>query len=211
VRHDCISTDLHRHLPLSSLARITSRHHRHHHHHIYSPQNTISTSIQESRGRLPERHKHPSMLAALTTKRYNTSTQMHKKHKKESSFWTSEELPETSRHRRSSPQWPHGCNAGLGIVAFLRRRVLWVNIVCRWSKLINYDWEPDLQIRTATEKWSIVWYFIYKSLFTEENGRTRKHSSESINTNKAKTVKTSTKSNTVVDTWNYIIIILHQT
>jgi len=39
----------------------------------------------ESRGRLPERHKHPSMLAALTTKRYrpNTSTQMHKKHKKE--------------------------------------------------------------------------------------------------------------------------------
>ena len=40
----------------------------HHHHHIYSPQNTISTSIQESRGRLPERHKHPSMLAALTTK-----------------------------------------------------------------------------------------------------------------------------------------------
>jgi len=31
----------------------------------------------------PERHKHPSMLAALTTKRYNTSTQMHKKHKKE--------------------------------------------------------------------------------------------------------------------------------
>jgi len=55
----------------------------HHHHHIYSPQNTISTSIQESTGRLPERHKHPSMLAALTTKRYNTSTQMHKKHKKE--------------------------------------------------------------------------------------------------------------------------------
>ena len=54
----------------------------HHHHHIYSPQNTISTSIQESRGRLPERHKHPSMLAALTTKRYNTSTQMHKNIKK---------------------------------------------------------------------------------------------------------------------------------
>jgi len=70
----------------------------------------------ECRGRLPERHKHPSMLAALTTKRYrpntvvtffnhnfancnatctliwrlkiyeikyNISTQMHKKHKKE--------------------------------------------------------------------------------------------------------------------------------
>jgi len=55
----------------------------HHHHYIYLPQNKISTSIQESRGRLPERHKHPSMLAALTTKRCNTSTQMHKKHKKE--------------------------------------------------------------------------------------------------------------------------------
>ena len=52
---------------------------------------------------------------------------------------------------------------------------------------------------------------LYKSLFTEENGRTQKHSSESINTNKAKTAKTATKSITVVDTWNYIIIILHQT
>jgi len=52
---------------------------------------------------------------------------------------------------------------------------------------------------------------LYKSLFTEENGSTQKHSSESINTNKAKTAKTATKSITVVDTWNYIIIILHQT
>ena len=94
VRHDCISTDLHHYLPLSSLARITSRHHRHHHH-IYSPQNTISTSIQESRGRLPERHKHPSMLAALTTKRYNTSTQMHKKNIKKNRY---------SGHRRRYPK-----------------------------------------------------------------------------------------------------------
>ena len=46
----------------------------HHHHHIYSPQNTISTSIQESRGRLPERHKHPSMLAALTTSQVHKCT-----------------------------------------------------------------------------------------------------------------------------------------
>jgi len=37
----------------------------------------------------------------------------------------------------------------------------------------------------------------YKSLFTEENGSTQKHSSESINTNKAKTAKTATKSITV--------------
>jgi len=50
-----------------------------------------------------------------------------------------------------------------------------------------------------------------KSLFTEENGSTQTHSSESINTNKAKTAKTSTKPATVVDNWNYIIIILHQT
>ena len=47
---------------------------------LFALKHKISTSIQESRGRLPERHKHPSMLAALTTKRYNTSTQMHKKH-----------------------------------------------------------------------------------------------------------------------------------
>ena len=39
----------------------------------------------------------------------------------------------------------------------------------------------------------------------------KKHSRESINTNKAKTAKTATKSMTLVDTWNYIIIILHQT
>jgi len=48
---------------------------------------------------------------------------------------------------------------------------------------------------------------LYKSLFTERNdGSTQKHSSVSINTNKA---KTATKS--IVDTWNCIIIILHQT
>jgi len=48
---------------------------------LFPSKHKISTSIQESRGRLPERHKHPSMLAALTTKRYNTSrpTQMYKK------------------------------------------------------------------------------------------------------------------------------------
>ena len=45
---------------------------------------------------------------------------------------------------------------------------------------------------------------LYKSLFTKENGSTQKHSSESINTNKAKTV---TKSITVVDTCNNISII----
>jgi len=33
---------------------------------------------------------------------------------------------------------------------------------------------------------------LYKSLFTEKNGSTQKHSSESINTNKAKTAKTAT-------------------
>jgi len=49
-----------------------------------------------------------------------------------------------------------------------------------------------------------------KSLFTEENDSKQKHSSESINTNKAKTAKTATKSITVVDTWNYIVINLHQ-
>ena len=49
---------------------------------------------------------------------------------------------------------------------------------------------------------------IYKSLFTEENASTQKLSSESINTNKA---KTATKSVTLVDTCNYIIIVLHQT
>jgi len=49
---------------------------------------------------------------------------------------------------------------------------------------------------------------IYKSLFTEENGGAQKHRSENINTNKA---KTATKSITVVDTCNYVIIILRQT
>jgi len=50
---------------------------------------------------------------------------------------------------------------------------------------------------------------LYKSLFTEENGSTQKHSSsESINTNKA---KTATKSVTLFDACNYIIIILHET
>jgi len=44
-----------------------------------------------------------------------------------------------------------------------------------------------------------------KSLFTEENGSTQTHSSESINTNKAKTAKTSTKPITVVDNWNYTV------
>jgi len=50
--------------------------------------------------------------------------------------------------------------------------------------------------------------YIYKSLFTEKNGSTKKHSSVSINTNKA---KAATKSVTVVDTWNYLIIVLHTT
>jgi len=48
-------------------------------------------------------------------------------------------------------------------------------------------------------------------LFTAENGSTQKHNLESINTNKAKTAKTATKFITVVDTCNYIVIILHQT
>ena len=59
---------------------------------------------------------------------------------------------------------------------------------------------------------------LYKSLFTEKTGSTQKHSSESVNTNKAKTAKTATKSIAVVDTWNwsinkisYIIIFLRQT
>jgi len=39
----------------------------HHHHHIYSPQNKHKHT-KNIRGRLPERHKHPSTLAALTTK-----------------------------------------------------------------------------------------------------------------------------------------------
>jgi len=46
---------------------------------------------------------------------------------------------------------------------------------------------------------------LYKSLFTEKTAATQKHSSASINTNKA---KTTTKSITVVDTlyWSINII-----
>jgi len=57
--------------------------------------------------------------------------------------------------------------------------------------------------------------FIYKSLFTENTVASKKHSSASISTNKA---KTTTKSITVVDTWywsinkiSYIINAVHQT
>ena len=58
---------------------------------------------------------------------------------------------------------------------------------------------------------------LYKYLFTENTVATQKHSSASINTNKA---KTTTKSITVVDTWYWIIdkilytriiIFVHQT
>jgi len=63
-------------------------------------------------------------------------------------------------------------------------------------------------LRSHKHKKNSIIIIIYKSLFTEENGSIQKHSSESINTNKA---KTATKSVTVVDTWNYIIIVLHQT
>jgi len=47
-----------------------------------------------------------------------------------------------------------------------------------------------------------VTLFLYKSLFTENTVASKKHSSASINTNKA---KTTTKSITVVDTWYWSI------
>ena len=51
---------------------------------LYSPQNTrnVAQAFKNNRGRLPERHDCLSMLAAFTTKWYNTGTQMHKNHNK---------------------------------------------------------------------------------------------------------------------------------
>jgi len=50
---------------------------------IYSPENPnyVAQAFKTNRGRLSERHEYLSVLAAFTTKLYNTGAQIHKKHK----------------------------------------------------------------------------------------------------------------------------------
>ena len=87
--------------------------HHHHHHHIYSPQNKHKHT-KNIRGRLPERPKHPSTLAALTTKWYNTNTQMHKNIKKRITHPVHKPTTVTLKSPFSCGIWSHLMHGSLG-------------------------------------------------------------------------------------------------
>jgi len=98
------------------------------------------------------------------------------------------------------------CTSGLLDVMFSHNKQ-YVDVLDGLREITEHILHSFTFPRFIGQRWQSIYINLYSP--TERNdGSTQKHSSVSINTNKA---KTATKSITVVDTWNCIIIILHQT